>query len=331
MPDDILRDKIQDWLRGRLSGAEAAALQAKAEADPEFAHLVEQERLYLEALELLFKKKLANNLARWRLDPDNIPPPPDFTTPAKPNAQTTGNRLWRFFYRSYKFWLAGVALLTLGLLAWLFWLDPTPASFPPDSPNTPIEQQEQPVAGSGTEQEDETEKPNQQRPIYPLRQLAVNLHQPEYTGSTRQSANTGSTEIRAEADSASAVNPADPAYRFRLAQDTLKSGHAAAAIALLQPLVLEDSLASDLHLWLGHAWFKSGKFEEAITAYRRFEALTERTDYADWYLLLSYLAVYPEHKQAFDELLTKITKNPKHRFYNEANQLKSQLGKSGNR
>lgn len=317
MPDNSLRDKIQNWLRGRLSDAEAAALQAQADTDPDFARLVEQERLYLEALELLFKKKLAANLARWRNDPENIPPPPDFTkAPTLPKAGRFPN------LKNRKIWII-LAAVGLGLLAWLIWREPAPSPPPQKEPIAQKQQPDRPGADTGTEPEDSGEKTTGTPSRYPYRPLAINLHRQENAPAIQ------TPNQRSDADTARVVDPADPAYRFRLAQDTLRIGNPGAAIELLQGLALEDSSAASVQLWLGHAWFDSGKFEEAIAAYRRFEQLTERTNYADWYLLLSYLAVYPQDKTEFDALLTKISTDPKHLFYTKANDLKNQLGRPG--
>ena len=56
--DELLFDKIESYLRGKLPPAEAAAFEAELAADPELAALVKTQRLEREGLEWLVERDL---------------------------------------------------------------------------------------------------------------------------------------------------------------------------------------------------------------------------------------------------------------------------------
>lgn len=321
MTNEQMQNKILDWLKGYLSDSESAEMKTRAENDPDFASLVEQERLLMQALDRLGQKALRPKIARWRNDLDNIPPSPKFDETTLPDTKLPdGNPfIWLSQVLKYPVWvriLFGILLIgALGLILWLNRAEERPPSNPSPPPVIP---RNGPVANDSDKQGENAEQPQPFNSVNlpPTRtQLAMSFHQPEYPSKNyvKTPENRESKEI------------SNGIRILKLAQDTLKKGFPRTAIALLNGIAPADSLETDVQLWRGHALFKNGKYEDAISAYRLYEELTIQTDHAEWYLLLSYLATYPNHKQEFNDLLAKVTGDPGHTFFQQALSLQKQL------
>lgn len=315
-----MQDKISDWLKGYLSDAESAVLEKRMEDDTDFARLVEEERLLMQALNRLGQKQLGKKIARWRKDLDNIPPPPQFDEAPLPPSESPAidSNTWFSRFLQYpvrvRILFIAVLLTALALLAWIYWHRQSSST-----PTTaPVIQPQNPAAQTSGDSADMKSQPTKKQPPTRL-QFAMNFHNPEYPREN-------------PVKSPASGDPADTsanAHRFWLAQDTLKRGFPRTALRLLSGIASSDSLLyTDTQLWLGHAYFKNRQFESAIAAYRQYEARSSRTDYADWYLLLAYLAAYPGHQQDFKDRLSKITGDAGHTFYNQAMSLKNKLSQA---
>lgn len=73
-----------------------------------------------------------------------------------------------------------------------------------------------------------------------------------------------------------AANPNDSFVQYGLAQEHLRSGHAAEAVALFQDLLTRNADYKAAYYHLGQALERLGRVEEAREAYRRGIEVTER-------------------------------------------------------
>ncbi len=295
-----LFDKIEDYLRGRLSDEEARAFEQQMDADPELAEQVELHRFEEMGMEFLLEEELRKKMQAWKSEGRQPGPSSKGAFPRR------------------GFWLG---LLLLAVAAGFFFFrnasapsaEPEPPSVPPPSV------QPAPPTGPVAEQKGPASTPGQQPvPPEPESELLAILDAfyeppPNFTdaglrgenGKAGQSALEQGIQAFAEGDYQKAIR----------------------LLKRVRPEEGEEAYETALEC-LAHAYLKGGQYGDAAGL---FQAMLSRNypapinDRAEWYLLLSLLPDYPTQRQRVDQLLDKTAGDAFHTYHAKAVQLKSRL------
>jgi hypothetical protein len=102
--DDVLLDKIEDFLQGKLSEKDTIDFENQIKSDSKLAKTVEKLRLHQQGVELLFKQELKTKMQAWeKASPMALLPK---TTP---------------FWLTPKFWLINLLAIFAFLGCWFLW------------------------------------------------------------------------------------------------------------------------------------------------------------------------------------------------------------------
>lgn len=343
--DELLFDKIEAYLRGKLPPAEAAAFEAEMNADPELAALVKKHRLENQGLEWLVERDLLAKMNAWEreAESDSSTRTLEITSPERdgtilnrpipePSLRVTFVRRWR--------WAVGVAAaLILGVFGW--WLlqpqedigGPTPivtapkpkppVTVPPKT--TPKPSQKPPVSQSEEAEKDEdvAESPK------PAPAPSTKPPLPTTPAPAIDYSALAATYYKQEdfiQDSKNTAGGGTSGYGQAL--DSYKSGKYADVEKLLKPSLKSNPNALKEKELLAHSLYKNGRYDEAIPyfrdlSYSKDKALAERSE---WALALSLLHKMPAQKSLLNRVLDKILVNPSHAFYAKAKDLKGKIG-----
>lgn len=295
---EILFDKIESYLSGKLPAEEAVEFERQLKEDPSLAALVDMHRVERLGMEYLVEKDLVQKLKAWEKNP--------------PSEQGKKKGKWP--------WL----LATLALAVLLSILIPQirrPSVEEAPQPEKTAPQPQAPIAETGQEQKEEEEPPlaeKNKKPSNDYLALAVSSYSlPENLGSYLRSGETPAPE--------NALTPGLEAFTAGKYQQAVE------AFSLIDPEKhsAEYELARE---YLGHALFKLGEYEGAAAVFSAIAAQSAMTalDRAEWYLVLSLLPDYQKNRQQINALLEKMT-NPDsyHGYAASAETLKTHLKRLG--
>lgn len=330
--DELLFDKIESYLRGKLPPAEAAAFEAEIAADPELAALVKTQRLEREGLEWLVERDLLAKMSTWEREASG-------SGSSSPAMRVSFVRRW---------WAVGVAAtLILGAFGW--WLlqpqadiggpqpivttpktkppvttppsgKPKPSQKPPTSQPKDDEADDR-VADKPTNSPSKTSpaaKP-ETRPTVPTKPAEPNypaLAATYYREQDFMTKNSGSTSGSNES----------PGYGQAL--DSYKSGKYGDVEKLLKPVLKNKPDALQTKELLAHSLYQRGQYAEALSYFRQLsgakdKALAERSE---WAMALTLLHQMPAQKATLVRTLDKIIAKPGHAFYGKAKELRGRIG-----
>lgn len=316
-----LYEKIEDYLKGRLSGEMLQSFEQAMADDPEFAEEVDFQRDLL-----------------------GIVPPPDVVNlrnlmhesyqEFQKDEQRSDNRSWGVtFGKGRMYWAAAAAFLVL-VTAGIWWFRTEKQSqiviIDPASEviqrvdSTAINHPAPLISKSPTTSPSEKLlKKDQAAPIQHLPRSAGSSAMPQAgSGSALRLAYLetayspgvlmGGPDVKPDSSS---IKLAESAY---LKRDFIK------AAQILSQLSLQGNTET-LKL-RAHSYYRSGNYAAATDD---FIQLTESFSYqqdAEWFLLLCYARQLPASEIAFSALLQKVT-DPDHPFQARANKLKDSLGR----
>lgn len=334
--DEHLFDKIETYLRGQLTPAEATAFEADIAADPELAALVKLHRLERRGQEWLVERDLKAKMSTWEREAEQTRPPASL--------RPTFVRRWWVVTQSVmarNALIGAAAALMLGIFGW--WLlqpqadvggppplvtapkPKPPVATPPKTTTKPS--QRPPLSPPKNEDDDrvtETAKPApvipapkpQTKPPAPTTQPAV-IDYPALAANYYRE-----NDFIPKSGSTSAESPG-----YGQALDSYKSGKYADAEKLLKPILKLNPNALKTKELLAHSLYKKKQYDAAIPYFRelanvRDKAIAERSE---WALALALLHKMPAQKQALNQVLDKISAKPGHAFYQQATRLKNEL------
>lgn len=292
--DDILFDKIEDYVRGRMDAGEKADFEQAIAADPELAEMVELHRLEQDGMELLVEDGLRQKMQHW----DETPTTPDPAAPRKPGIP------WRFLLPLL------VALSAAGF--WLFRRQPESTPPPPLEKAPEQKQTNEPVADqtitpkTPTEAEN-TEKNKAEKPNPRLIAMSTRVYElPNNLGSALKSTEPVSA----------------PTTPFDAAIQAYKEKQYAQALRQFDQIKQQDNptqyaLAQE---WKAHIFYQTGKYPEAAAIFRKMAARNTKNtaqDRAEWYLLLSLVPDYKRQKQEADALMQRMADPARNHYYVE--------------
>lgn len=110
----------------------------------------------------------------------------------------------------------------------------------------------------------------------------------------------------------------DEESQMLAAETAYRSGNFEEAILLLEDAPAQ--FASEAAKLRAHAQFQAGRMQDAIESFSGLRSGFYKND-AEWYLLLSHLAILPNEEAAFTELMQSIINNPNHPFQSKALQV----------
>ena len=304
--DEAQFDKIERYLRGELSEEENLAMEKTIAEDPDLAKELEYQQLELDAMDLILENKLRSKMESWKQPPT-----------APPAASK----------KRFSFWIWGV--LTLGLVALLFWVfpffDPPQPTLPPAPPvkppsgvpdRNPDNQDDSPIAADENESQTDPIKKAIQIPKIDKEAMAlasVTYDLPEELKGTLKSPEEGSN------------SPLDPGLLAFSAKNYRK--------AILEFNKIERSAGEDIYLraqeLAGHAYFLNKQYPKAVEV---FSVLGRNQDYstlrqdAEWYLILALLPNYSKNRGQIQQLLIPILDPANyHNYQKQAEDLQTAL------
>lgn len=310
--DEHLFEQIEAYLGGKLTQEETDHFEQQIAANPELQELVEKHRFEREGLEYLVEEDLLEKITQWEAE--------------MPSAQSSNFRK--------KWWRGGgLGVLAIILLIAGWWQlrnvnqppvnNPLPPELPEELEPSTIQEktQKEPVVTTPNTPETKVQKnryPARSFPEY----LAIsknNYTVPEYlNGSSLRNAPDERTLTRVDS----------LILDFSKAKTKDEYERVIRELRKLKPeeTPRQYDLAQEL---LGHAYYKANRFPEAAAVFQSLIAKTPIPgirEQFEWYLLLSLIPDYPDHRQRVDDLLTEMTeRTPPHGFRTSAQELRQQL------
>lgn len=302
MNEDELYDKLERYVRGKLPPDEAAALERDMADDPELQEQVRLHRLELESHEYLLREKLRANVRDWIAE-----------TPPEPPAS---------FWKTWSLPFLLIAFAVIGF--WYIGREKTANSEPPSEQpgpevkKPPVSTPDRPVAQDEPSKTQPASSPN---PGY-LALAETNYRTPTHLDGG---------DLKSDGPADTATTPLAAGIR------AFRSGRYQTAIRELNkvrenPDPDEYAQAQE---WLAHAWFRRGletkDFRQAVKQFQQLALLKDndpaQQDRAEWYLLLSLLPDYPQHKMWADSLLQNMLAVKEHTYFSQAKQVQEDLAK----
>ena len=322
--DEQVFDKIEAYLRGKMSAQDAAAFEAELAADPRLADLVNTQRFERQGLEWLVERDLRAKMNAWEREAGQQRP------------QTS---LRPVFIRRWRAAAGAAALLLLGVFGW--WLlrpqediggpppvvtttkPEPPAAAPPK--NRPAPSSRPPAGDTGDDRVAGSPKPARPAPSVPP---APGPRESVPAPATVDYPALASAYYRESDFIRKTGNGATESPGYGQALDSYRSGKYAEAEKLLGPLVKLNPNALKTKELLAHSLYKNGRYDEAIPYFRDLSGAKDKAvaERSDWALALALLHKMPAQKALLNRVLDNILANPGHAFYEKAKELKKRAG-----
>lgn len=329
--DEILFDKIEDYLRGKLPPAEAAAFEADIAADPELAELVKLHRLERQGQEWLVERDLLSKMNTWEREVGSSSSVAVSTLRVR--------RMW---------WAVGVAAsLLVAFFGWQLLRPQEDIGGPSPIVTTP-----KPKTSPITTPPKTTPKPSQKTPTSKPAEEAAQDDRVAEKPKSSPTVPTPKPQAKPPAPAAPTVDYAALAAAYYLegdfiqnnngntgknkntpndygqALDNYKSGKYSDVEKLLKPALKSKPDALKEKELLAHSLYKSGQYDAAITYLKELSnskdvVVAQRSE---WGLALALLHKMPAKKAQLHQLLDKIGDDPQHGFIWKARNLKTELG-----
>ncbi|HRD83422.1 MAG TPA: hypothetical protein PLL53_21860 [Saprospiraceae bacterium] len=310
MNNEELYDKIEAYLKGRLSEEERAAVEREIQTNPEAALEFQLQQVEMEAMEAMLERDLRGKIHQW-LEEDEPLPPPENDTPTPSNTSRPG-----------RLWIAALlgAVVVLAAVAWrMDWFGYKSESVPTEKTPTEKENSNQPTLGpiagidEPTEPEKSTTLPNPE--IRPAPQSPpADGGMMAYAGKLYEDLDLSNMRGAGQGSFSEALN----AY---------KNGQYPQVLRLLDTIPEGSGYAvRDLEL-KAHALYHLKKYKESAAAFAAVAAteLPPFAERAQWNQLVCYTAQYPATKAAFDELLAVLIADTGHTYHERALELQKRL------
>lgn len=305
MTHDTTSDKIEAWLSGELSEAEARAFEAEIAADADLAAKVRQHRIARRTIDRLVEQDFERNIVKWRETMGDLPEPP----PAP---------FW-------KWWMTIPLVLIAALTVWYFIQEPNreTTSVQPEQEITqpkqdsivPIDSTPPPVnpAPSNTKSPPPLPKPALPSPYIAL--VERNLQ------GLRDNISLKYDQTMGEQGKGSDL--------FEAGWKAFKSNDPQTAINNLLKIRADDPNFTAAQELLALSYFQAKDYPAAVRCYEAFAARRPYPE-VDWRLAQFYLADYPNRKNDFWRKMDEIL-DPEGQHYHQkdAVNLKKALQSQG--
>ncbi len=305
MNEETLHDKLEQYVRGLLPPAEAAALERDIANDPDLQEQLRLHRLELESHEHLLREKMRQNVRGWvaEMPPVNTPPSP------------------LLFWKKWGLPMLMAALLSV-IGIWFFTQNPkknpspeTPVAIikektpPISTPETPIAKVETPV---------KMPNPKPEPRFLALAKTAYKA--PQHIGERMLK-----SEDPTEKPGTDPMSVGILAYQGKRYREAIRE---------FEKVTPQNNPAQYARAreWQAHTWFQiglqTGDFKPAA---RIFKSIADQKtgdvvqDRAEWYGLLCLLPDYPTQKKQVDKLLLDIAGQEFHSYREDAIKMQASL------
>ncbi|MBK8557780.1 MAG: hypothetical protein IPL65_19465 [Lewinellaceae bacterium] len=302
-----LRDKLEDYLSGKLGAAEKKALEQQLASDPALQEMLRWQKLERDAMDVLAEDDLRNDLLEWKKG-----------LPANKSPKIVP--IWS------RYTIAIAAAVALILSIW-WWTKPTTdvTIGPRTAQNQPVVPKTSPQASIDTpsiKPHTNPEKPIVNTPkALSSRYLALaesnydalrnSINAPQVRGSKPEKDSTLSATQILKQDGFAAFNKAE--YK--------------ACIGKLSKVPATDKGYFTTMEYLGHAYFRTKEFKKAAATFQMVyeQNLPLSTDRARWYYLLAMLADGKEDSASFKTNLNLLANDPSRDYSQQAQKLLEKL------
>lgn len=315
MNNEELYDKIEAYLKGRLSEEERAAVEREIQTNPEAALEFQLQQVEMEAMEAMLERDLRGKIHQW-LEEDEPLPPPENNPPTVSNSSRPG-RLWIAV-------LLG-AVVVLAVVVWrMDWFGYNSQSVPTEKTPSEKENSNQPTPGpiagidKPTEPEKSTTTPNPE--IRPAPQSPpAGGGMMAYAGKLYEDLDLDNTRKGAPME-----EDEDPLSE---AVSAYKKKQYRQALQLLNTVPEGSGYATRALEMKAHALYHLKKYKESAAAFAAVAATKypQFVERAQWNQLVCYTAQYPATKAAFDELLAVLIADTGHAYHERALELQKRL------
>lgn len=297
MTEDEIKDKMEDYLLGKLSLEEASAFESELAGNLEWQEEFDLRRLEHEGMDLLLEHKLREDMRRWD---------------SEPKAPNSKSSFWPL-------WIIGLLILGTGFF---FWIKKIPSMVPfspqhtlPDSTKAQTPAVDSPSSGK------KDSSPFAQLPPKPGTHPSPTAFAQNSVGDLDVGLGVRGDDSEAVLDLSDSLNSAltakDYTHLLRLTERKLPA-HAATLLYIR-----------------GWTYFKLGHFSEAENTF--LQLITENNPRlitkSQRLLMYSLLAQWPKKKTTLIEILNQINAIPQHPLQQETQlveRLLAQLQKNVN-
>lgn len=320
MTHDHIYDKIEAWLSGELSEAEASAFEKEIEADPALAKEVERHRIANQVTDRLVQLNMLENFKKWQESMEEIPPPPR-----------------KFSLKKIYF----IALLLVVLAGGLLLcnnkkfikhiiktiIPPVPENSDPSNvlpspiPSDAVAVEPIDTSSTTTTKSSETlEKKPTQAPPQSQNSALIALADARLKG-LKESILLQYGQTMGEEDEENLF--------FEQGLEAFKNNKPGEVIKTLEQIKNDDPFFIAAQEILAVVYFSEKKYLKAINCYEIF-AKENPFPEVDWRLAQFYLADYPTRKNDFWKKIEEITSSSgQHRYKEDANKLILELKEKG--
>lgn len=323
----ILLDKIDAYLKGKMSTQEIKSFESVIATDDKLAEMVEMQRFEMDAMEELVAEDLKSKIQNWKINP------PVF----EPEEKKIAKPKWGWAF---------AALVILLMVAGLFYVynnhqtpasseNPDPAKTQTEPTSNPssnkveskpktIEKKETPPVNYAEKETPIDEKKAKENPTgideNPYELLAMNT----YEATDSKFSNLSQLRSGTEGSTESVLSLGIAAFK-----DKKNIEVAIAEFQKIDKAQYPDEYQI-AQRYLAHAYFQKEAYQKAIPLFQSMANQSESTattrDEAEWFLTLSLLSEYPDHQRQVDALIEKmIDPDNYHHHAQDAAELKIKL------
>ena len=266
-----LNKRIKAFLEDRMSPADRAIFVAEIAASDALRTAVREQKLLLDAVELLHQDALRKKMHEWQQSPDTLP-----------NTVATRRINWRL-------WIGAVLLALLSVFGYNRFKKSTPLQPTPAQEPQPPAPQDMAVTPSAPADSGKANTPKLS--VYPTRITELNHRKTDLWD--------GKSELMSD--------PNHVNLHLMAAQKWMQKNRPDKAIPELKQVPETDTA----HYWtaqrlLARAYFYTQNFQKAYIVFEKTATVTDFQEEAQWYQLLCLIEVFPERRTEINRLFDLI-------------------------
>lgn len=316
-------EQIERYLQGKLPEADARALEAYMDTDPDFAALVQQHRLERQGLELLVERELLGKMQQWDRETEI------FQQTTQPSGAVV--RPMRWIMRA-----AAILLIAFGTYWILEQYDP--ASPETNAPITSVKPEIKPRVP--TVRRSKPTPPRQADPApgdQPTSDIAQQDPIPSNPAPIEEMTGANAPDYAALADDFFRERDFLPpkgskggqagSAAYNQALDNFQDGKYNDVVSKLKPTLGGGTDAIQQKELLALSQYKTKQYDSAVANFRDIAASGQQpyAQRAEWGMALALLNQMPTKKPLFDRVMANILNNQQHLYYEKAKSLEDRL------
>lgn len=302
-----LQEKIEAFLRGKMSPTEKVEFESQIRTDARLAERVENIRLSLQATDRLAQLDLQQTFLKWKsemTENDALP---------QPQSQVK-KPIWLGF-------LLFSIVVVLVLLVWFFGKKSPLPEVKEEKPEVhKLEEKPLPPANIKNIEHNQPLNLEEKPPSPKILPQAWNEKKKEKEDTKFAAlAKSEHALLFAETVTRGGDHPSEfTPNALSQAKMALKNEKPNDALALLDKISDGDADFLEVLSLRGNSFFMLGNYVLAIQNFQKCLSLKPENDWIEYNLLLCYLAATPKYTKERDFLLSKITSDPQHTYHSKA-------------